>query len=83
MRCAELFASSKQIDPRRSVIIGPIRVLFQPRKNQVRHSTEESPDYDRERNAIQGIRAKIDGGFGGEIYDVGYTRAMLQAALSL
>jgi mannonate dehydratase len=40
-------------------------------------------DYDRERNAIQGIYAKVGGGgFGGEIYNVGYTRAMLQAALS-
>jgi mannonate dehydratase len=38
-------------------------------------------DYDRER----GIRNQYPGGggFGGEIYNVGYTRAMLQAALSL
>ncbi|MGH9839854.1 MAG: mannonate dehydratase, partial [Blastocatellia bacterium] len=40
-------------------------------------------DYDRERNAIQGIYAKVGGGgFGGEIYNVGYTKAMLQAALA-
>lgn len=38
-------------------------------------------DYDRER----GIRNQYPGGggFGGEIYNVGYARAMLQAALSL
>jgi len=38
-------------------------------------------DYDRER----GIRNQYPGGggFGGEIYNVGYTRAMLQATLSL
>jgi mannonate dehydratase len=38
-------------------------------------------DYDRER----GIRNQYygGGGFGGEIYNVGYTKAMLQAVLSL
>lgn len=38
-------------------------------------------DYDRER----GIKSQYPGGggFGGEIYNVGYARAMLQAALSL
>jgi hypothetical protein len=41
------------------------------------------PDYNHGRNAIQGIYAKIGGGFGGEIHDVEYIRAMLQAALSL
>lgn len=41
-------------------------------------------DYDREReNGIVGGYAKVGGGgFGGEIYNVGYTRAMLQAALA-
>ena len=40
-------------------------------------------DYDRERDGIQGAYAKVGGGgFGGEIYNVGYTKAMLQAALS-
>jgi len=36
-------------------------------------------DYDRERGPIRGYPG--GGGFGGEIYNVGYTRAMLQAAL--
>ncbi|MFN0119768.1 MAG: mannonate dehydratase [Blastocatellia bacterium] len=40
-------------------------------------------DYDRERDGIQGGYAKVGGGgFGGEIYNVGYTKAMLQAVLS-
>lgn len=41
-------------------------------------------DYDREREgAIIGQYAKVGGGgFGGEIYNVGYTKAMLQAALA-
>ncbi|MBL8171992.1 MAG: mannonate dehydratase [Acidobacteria bacterium] len=41
-------------------------------------------DYDREReNGIIGQYAKVGGGgFGGEIYNVGYTKAMLQAALA-
>jgi mannonate dehydratase len=41
-------------------------------------------DYDREREgSIVGQYAKVGGGgFGGEIYNVGYTKAMLQAALS-
>lgn len=41
-------------------------------------------DYDREReNGIVGGYAKVGGGgFGGEIYNVGYTKAMLQAVLS-
>ncbi|MDX2029326.1 MAG: mannonate dehydratase [Blastocatellia bacterium] len=41
-------------------------------------------DYDREREGgIVGAYAKVGGGgFGGEIYNVGYTRAMLQAALA-
>ncbi|MFN0084118.1 MAG: mannonate dehydratase [Blastocatellia bacterium] len=41
-------------------------------------------DYDREREGgIVGTYAKVGGGgFAGEIYNVGYTRAMLQAALS-
>lgn len=39
-------------------------------------------DYDRERG-IENFYAKVGGGgFGGEIYNVGYTKAMLQAALS-
>ncbi len=42
-------------------------------------------DYDRVREgSIVGQYAKVGGGgFGGEIYNVGYTKAMLQAALSL
>ncbi|MEP7336806.1 MAG: mannonate dehydratase [Acidobacteriota bacterium] len=41
-------------------------------------------DYDREREgAIVGQYAKVGGGgFGGEIYNVGYTKAMLQAVLA-
>lgn len=41
-------------------------------------------DYDREREgAIIGQYAKVGGGgFGGEIYNVGYTKAMLQAVLA-
>jgi mannonate dehydratase len=41
-------------------------------------------DYDREREgSIVGQYAKVGGGgFGGEIYNVGYTKAMLQAALA-
>lgn len=41
-------------------------------------------DYDREREgSIVGQYAKVGGGgFGGEIYDVGYTKAMLQAVLA-
>lgn len=41
-------------------------------------------DYDREReNGIVGGYAKVGGGgFGGEIYNVGYTKAMLQAVLA-
>jgi hypothetical protein len=39
------------------------------------------PDYSHGHKAIQGIYAKIGGGFGGEIHDLGYTRGMLQAAL--
>ncbi|MFN8004596.1 MAG: mannonate dehydratase [Acidobacteriota bacterium] len=41
-------------------------------------------DYDREReNGIVGSYAKVGGGgFGGEIYNVGYTKAMLQAVLA-
>ncbi len=41
-------------------------------------------DYDRERTgSIVGQYAKVGGGgFGGEIYNVGYTKAMLQAALA-
>lgn len=41
-------------------------------------------DYDREREgAIVGQYAKVGGGgFGGEIYNVGYAKAMLQAVLS-
>jgi len=41
-------------------------------------------DYDREREgSITGQYAKVGGGgFGGEIYNVGYTKAMLQAALA-
>jgi mannonate dehydratase len=41
-------------------------------------------DYDREREgSIVGQYAKVGGGgFGGEIYNVGYTKAMLQAVLS-
>ena len=39
-------------------------------------------DYDRERGNIRN-QYPGGGGFGGEIYNVGYTRAMLQAALSL
>lgn len=41
-------------------------------------------DYDREREgAIIGQYAKVGGGgFGGEIYNVGYTKAMLQATLA-
>ncbi|MGE0886784.1 MAG: mannonate dehydratase [Blastocatellales bacterium] len=39
-------------------------------------------DYDRERG-IENFYAKVGGGgFGGEIYNVGYTKAMLQAALA-
>ena len=37
-------------------------------------------DYDRERGPIRGYPG--GGGFGGEIYNVGYAKAMLQAALS-
>ncbi len=39
-------------------------------------------DYDRERGTIRN-QYPGGGGFGGEIHNVGYTRAMLQAALSL
>ena len=41
-------------------------------------------DYDREReNGIVGSYANVGGGgFGGEIYNVGYTKAMLQAVLA-
>jgi len=39
-------------------------------------------DYDRERGQIRN-QYPGGGGFGGEIYNVGYTRAMLQAALSI
>jgi mannonate dehydratase len=40
-------------------------------------------DLDRERSSIQGQYAKVGGGgFAGEIYNVAYTKAMLQAALS-
>ena len=41
-------------------------------------------DYDREREGgIVGLYARVGGGgFGGEIYNVGYTKAMLQAALA-
>jgi mannonate dehydratase len=38
-------------------------------------------DYDRERGTIRN-QYPGGGGFGGEIYNVGYTKAMLQAALS-
>ena len=41
-------------------------------------------DYDRERpGGIQGAYANVGGGgFAGEIYNVGYTKAMLQAVLA-
>jgi mannonate dehydratase len=38
-------------------------------------------DYDRERGPIKGYPG--GGGYAGDVYDVAYTRAMLQAALSL
>jgi mannonate dehydratase len=40
-------------------------------------------DYDRERGPIPNFYANVGGGgFGGEIYNVGYTKAMLQAAVT-
>ena len=57
------------------------------RLNYARGLYPEHPraiDYDREReNGIVGSYANVGGGgFGGEIYNVGYTKAMLQAVLS-
>lgn len=73
----EVFLDEGQVD-----LFAVMRELV--RQKYARGLYPEHPraiDYDRER----GIRNQYPGGggFGGEIYNVGYTRAMLQAALSL
>ncbi len=77
---AEVFLDEGQVD-----MFAVMKELV--RQKYTRGLYPEHPraiDYDREREgAILGQYARVGGGgFGGEIYNVGYTRAMLQAALA-
>lgn len=75
---SEVFLDEGQVD-----LFAVMRELV--RQKYARGLYPEHPraiDYDRERGAIRN-QYPGGGGFGGEIYNVGYTRAMLQAALSL
>jgi mannonate dehydratase len=74
----EVFLDNGQVD-----LFGVMRELI--RQKYPRGIYPEHPralDYDRERGAIQN-QYPGGGGFGGEIFNVGYTRAMMQAALTL
>ena len=74
----EVFLDDGQVD-----LFGVMRELI--RQKYPRGIYPEHPralDYDRERGPIQN-QYPGGGGFGGEIYNVGYTRAMMQAALTL
>ena len=74
----EVFLDDGQVD-----LFGVMRELV--RQKYPRAISPEHPralDVDRERGAIRN-QYPGGGGFSGEIYNVGYTRAMLQAALTL
>jgi mannonate dehydratase len=74
----EVFLDDGQVD-----LFGVMRELI--RQKYPRGLYPEHPraiDYDRERGPIQN-QYPGGGGFGGEIFNVGYARAMMQAALTL
>ena len=74
----EVFLDDGQVD-----LFGVMRELV--RQRYLRAIYPEHPralDFDRERGSLKNFYPG-GGGFAGEIYNVGYTRAMLQAALTL
>jgi mannonate dehydratase len=74
-RYTEVFIDEGQVD-----MFGVMKELVRQKYSHLIYPEHpRAIDYDRERGRIGGYPG--GGGFGGEIYNVAYTRAMLQAAL--